>query len=237
MSLEREASERHEAVALGLATFAKTYDFVATLLMLCDVLPLLARLSKIFQASFNFPFFFLDVSGSGKSRLLCPAPKHRWHTSITKKLQDSEGGQYLHTTDQVIDDLREQKIIIKTGDREKFMKQIFKKYLAKVIENIEQRFPDNHILKAFNVFNPADVDLQQYLELETLCDRFSIDFEGARVEYDVLINLMHQEYLTLTPSEMMQTITSRLGDIMPLMAKLAAVALVLPVSTAGRPNF
>ena len=49
MSLEREASERHEAVALGLATFTKSYDFVATLLMLADVLPLLARLSQIFQ--------------------------------------------------------------------------------------------------------------------------------------------------------------------------------------------
>ena len=49
MSLEREAAERHEAVAQGLATFTKSYNFVATLLMLADVLPLLARLSQIFQ--------------------------------------------------------------------------------------------------------------------------------------------------------------------------------------------
>lgn len=38
-SLEREASERHDAQALGLATFVKSYQFVATLLKLSDVLP------------------------------------------------------------------------------------------------------------------------------------------------------------------------------------------------------
>ena len=43
-SLEREASERHDAQALGLATFVKKYKFVATLLMLSDVLPPLASL-------------------------------------------------------------------------------------------------------------------------------------------------------------------------------------------------
>ena len=48
-SLEREASERHDAEALGLATFVKKYKFVATLLMLSDVLPPLASLSRAFQ--------------------------------------------------------------------------------------------------------------------------------------------------------------------------------------------
>ena len=48
-SLEREASERHDAQALGLATFVKSYQFVATLLMLADVLPPLANLSRAFQ--------------------------------------------------------------------------------------------------------------------------------------------------------------------------------------------
>ena len=44
-SLEREALERHDAHALGLATFVKKYNFVATLLVLCDVLHALALLS------------------------------------------------------------------------------------------------------------------------------------------------------------------------------------------------
>ena len=48
-SLEREASERHDAQAPGLATFIKSFKFVATFLMLADVLPPLANLSRTFQ--------------------------------------------------------------------------------------------------------------------------------------------------------------------------------------------
>ena len=47
-----------------------------------------------------------------------------------------------------------------------FIIQVYKKYLDAVILNIQQRFPDNHILKAFNIFNPAEAELQQYHELE-----------------------------------------------------------------------
>ena len=52
-SLEQEASERHDAQALGLATFVKSYNFVATLLMLADVLPPLTHLSRAFQNRLN----------------------------------------------------------------------------------------------------------------------------------------------------------------------------------------
>lgn len=52
MSLEREATERNEAAARGLAMFLKTFKFCATLMMLSDVLPLLAKLSKLFQVIF-----------------------------------------------------------------------------------------------------------------------------------------------------------------------------------------
>ena len=48
-SLEREASEQHNAQALGLAAFVKSYKFVATLLMLSDILPPLSNLSRAFQ--------------------------------------------------------------------------------------------------------------------------------------------------------------------------------------------
>ena len=48
-SLEREATERHDAQAHGLAMFVKKYDFIATLLMFCDVLPPLASLSRALQ--------------------------------------------------------------------------------------------------------------------------------------------------------------------------------------------
>lgn len=49
MSLGREASERTNATAVGLLKFITTYDFVAAVMMLADFLPILTRLSAIFQ--------------------------------------------------------------------------------------------------------------------------------------------------------------------------------------------
>lgn len=44
VSLEREALELHEAKANGLAEFVKKYNFIATFLMMCDILSHLANL-------------------------------------------------------------------------------------------------------------------------------------------------------------------------------------------------
>lgn len=73
-----------------------------------------------------------------------------------------------------------------------------------------------------------------YLQLQILCDKFNIDYEGARAEYDIMTNIMHQEYSNLSSREMMETTALKLGDLIPKMAELAVVALVLPVSTAGK---
>lgn len=50
-SLEQEASERGDA--LGLCRVVKEYNFIASLYMICDVLPPVSRLSRIFQSSTN----------------------------------------------------------------------------------------------------------------------------------------------------------------------------------------
>ena len=48
-SLDREAEERNDARAAGLAKFSQNYQFVLTLHMMCDVLPHLSDLSKAMQ--------------------------------------------------------------------------------------------------------------------------------------------------------------------------------------------
>ena len=50
-SLEREAEERGEALAVGLCKVVQKYNFIATLYMMCDALPKVSRLSRIFQLS------------------------------------------------------------------------------------------------------------------------------------------------------------------------------------------
>ena len=62
--LEREASGCRDAQALGLAMFLKNYQFVATLLMLFDVLPPLATLSRAFQKDLDYSLVKPLVTGN-----------------------------------------------------------------------------------------------------------------------------------------------------------------------------
>lgn len=48
-SLEREASERSDPTALGLTTLCKKYMFIATLMLMTDVLSYITRLSLLYQ--------------------------------------------------------------------------------------------------------------------------------------------------------------------------------------------
>ena len=50
-TLEREEAENDEAVARGLVSEMKTYNFIATVYLLSDVLPVLTQLNLVFQTA------------------------------------------------------------------------------------------------------------------------------------------------------------------------------------------
>lgn len=49
LSLDREASEQMDATALGLATLCKTYIFIATLMLMSDILSHVNKISLMFE--------------------------------------------------------------------------------------------------------------------------------------------------------------------------------------------
>ena len=49
--LSRKAEERGDALAIGLSNVVRKNIFVATLYMMCDVLPPVSRLSCVLQSS------------------------------------------------------------------------------------------------------------------------------------------------------------------------------------------
>lgn len=59
-SLEREAKERGDAQALGLAAFVQKFDFIATLYMMCDLLPPLSQLSKALQVTLFYKYLIYN---------------------------------------------------------------------------------------------------------------------------------------------------------------------------------
>ena len=51
-ALEREGTENGEPVAIGLVRVMKCYEFVACLYLMCDVLPRLSHLFRLFQVEY-----------------------------------------------------------------------------------------------------------------------------------------------------------------------------------------
>ena len=49
VSLERQAEEKGDTKATGLAVQMQKYNFIAALMMMCDALPILAQLSRAMQ--------------------------------------------------------------------------------------------------------------------------------------------------------------------------------------------
>ena len=160
-SLEREADERHDAQALGLATFVKTYNFVATLLMLSDILPPLASLSRAFQRK-DLDYSLVKPLVSG--------------TLATLHNLKASPGQHFTSLDKVLDeDLAG--FDISTRHSYNFKENIYNKYLDAVESHLQQRFPDIDLIEAFSVFDgkswPENLQGYGHHHLITLSTHFT----------------------------------------------------------------
>ncbi|KAI8517523.1 hypothetical protein Bbelb_035400 [Branchiostoma belcheri] len=157
MSLEREAVERNEAAAKGLAVFLKTPNFCATLMMLSDTLPLLIKLSRLFQIIIrkDIDYSHIEVNVDATIEAL-------------RKLKDSPG-EHMTGLGDFLAEAKEKAgvdITYTERDRELFMKNIYHKFIDNVLENLMDRFPDNLLISSFNIFDPDEADQDQTNRLE-----------------------------------------------------------------------
>ena len=228
-SLEREASERHDAQALGLATFVKSYKFVATLLMLSDVLPPLASLSRAFQRE--------DLDYSLVKPLVGGTVATLQNLKITP-------GQHFSTLDKMLrEDL--QAFHIQVPANNTFKANIHDRYLDTVIRHLQRRFPDIDLLEAFSIFDGKSWPemLQDFGEdhLVTLADHFTpaiVDVEQLQHEWELLKNSASSgsslPFRTMGAQQVMATIVQKetLCTLFPNLYNLALIALLIPTSTA-----
>jgi hypothetical protein len=137
VSLDREASKRHDAQALGLATFLKKANFIATLLLLCDILPPLASLSRILQRQdLNYSLVKPLVTG----------------TIATLANLKHSPGEYFSLLDTVLtDDLQDFGIASPFFNQSQTFRDNIYMYLE-VSHHIKNRFPDVDLLEAFSMF-------------------------------------------------------------------------------------
>ena len=131
-SLEREASERTNAQALGLATFVKDPFFVCSLYFLSDILPHLANLSRAFQRK-NIDFSLV--------RPLLVGTK-----AAIEGLKTNPGTHFQHLPSNFESLVEHGFKPLTTEKRDRFMREVHDPYLSSIIDHLETRFPDIPLL-------------------------------------------------------------------------------------------
>ncbi|KAM5180722.1 zinc finger protein 862-like [Mantella aurantiaca] len=226
-ALEREATERNDITAEGLSRCIKTYNFVSSLMMLSDVLPLLSNLSKAWQRQ--------DVNLTEIEPILLATK-----LSIMD-LKDTPGrySQSLHRC--LAEEWSDLHIVYTESNVMLFKTSIYDKYLETVVKHLDARFPDMPIISSFSkVFNAETPDPSASAEI--LCDYYSkngsppiLNYESSRQEWTVASKMIKsQSYKDFSPRQILlkMATTSELKESFPNLAKLAHIGLVIPVSTA-----
>ena len=142
-SLDREASERSEPTARGLLKFIRTYELVACVSLLSDVLPHLNRLSTILQTR-DINLTMLQTSITATTEVIT--------------IYEAQPGPHLSDVDELIK-TRLQGFTIEVFDvkRDNFTRSVQQPYIGALIDHINARFPDVVELEAFSIFDPKQL--------------------------------------------------------------------------------
>ena len=245
ISLQREGEERGDAKALGLQAMVTEYRFVATMLMMCDALPHVARMSKCFQLT--------DCGYSIIASILAT-------TLASLEQLKTHDGLNLSKFDAFLTDLEEGSIEIKTPanlSRDYFNDSIRIPFLSCLVENTNGRFDDKSILESFDVFNPfklpkfssnpSKTEIERFMaygntQIQTLAKQYYCDGDGTLASphecleewsgyRQYLSNSFRQTKHKDVIHDLCTNPTTR--ALYPNMSTLAQICRVIPVHTAG----
>lgn len=237
VSLEREAEERGDNSAAGLVNLMTRFAFIATLFLLCEILPTINRLSLQFQKS-HIDFTAINTSLTATIAIL----KRKKELDLTANITCLQ--ERLDSLD-ISMKLKAQNI---EEECRNYRDSTQIPFIDKLIENIEARFQDKHIMQAFTkVMSPKSYSTNELNEeelfpcLETLCQQFAIPKDRAVNELKDFITyvqvagddkISESEFLkklTATGSTTKSTIYT---DTFPSITKVAKIYKVIPPHTA-----
>ncbi len=243
LELEREAEEENDAAAVGWLNRVKCYEFVASLRLLADVLPILSRLSKKFQAA----------------HLHFGRMKESLDTAVTamKALKATPGPLYA-STDDFIESLRSTNpdkdvtITVSKARKDAFDRNVRRAYLQAVIDCLSQRFPQVPVLDALSIFCPEkfpkpDSESETFAtygrdHLDVLLKKLAaeegpnfVDPDDARSEWlELKATVAHTGNLRKCKdvSDLVQQLLLNHTTDFPNLIKIAEWGLAIPMSTA-----
>ena len=198
VSLDHEGEDRGDARAIGLHKMVTQFNFVATLLLLCDVLPVVNQFSLALQPK------MLDH---------CVLNRSLTSTLVTLKALQSTEGSCLKSLDTYLKTLESAggvQIKLPKGvtdfeiAKKRFKTSVQSDFLTKLIDNIENRFKESDVFIAFDdVFNtqrlmdnhnqgPVVVCMEDDIygkeSVIKLAKRFALDKQDAVKEWCNFIN-------------------------------------------------
>ena len=153
------------------------YKFVATMLLLCDVLPTVNRLSLLFQAQ------WIDFSSLSK-----------YIQSAVTKLDDMNtvDGAYLKTTGEYVHQLSQSGVeirkVVKRGDTlDHFKTSVQLPFLTQLITNINSRFKDGDVIfPLLSVLGPKNLPNAENLQDQAMNPRNPCDDESTILPLQIM---------------------------------------------------
>ena len=158
VSLERESTERGDVKAAGLFHTMTKFDFVATLLLLCDILPTINILSCLFQES-KLDFTRINTSLAAMVRSL-RATQAEDNTTAIREFANKFQSQGITLKCKVNRETKESQSL--EDEIKNFNEKTKVPFIDAIVNNLDDRFQHSEYMAAFSyVFEPSN-----YKELE-----------------------------------------------------------------------
>ena len=228
-SLSREADGREDALAVGLHNVVRKHNFVASLYMMCDILPTVTRLSCALQAS------CIDVS---QLHLLVTSTIEALELLCTSKGQQSNALDF-----DLQNSLASCEVTVSPELKHQFDTRVYTPFIKALITHIKERFPDTGIFSAFSILDPNKLPstteaVSLSYHAETLEKQYgqgdrAID-DDLKAEWSDLRLYLCMHCRTLSMADVLKMLTTDTTFLLvyPKFVKLAQVCLTLPISTA-----
>jgi hypothetical protein len=248
-SLEREAEERNCAQATGLVSFVKRYKFVASLYMMSDILPPLANLSRAFQRK-DVDFTVIKplvqaTKATIDSLLVTPGEHFSSLANVLPELRSSGINQpSAYEVDQFRKNVYEKYLHVLSDHITGRFPDITLLDGFRIFDPIDM--PQDLLLHATHGFDPIDMPQDLLLHathgfdsLQILTDHYGphsiVNPEASRVELKTFNSIVASNVgmKEMTSRGLMSHLlkVKELSIMFPNLTKLAAIGLLLPVST------
>lgn len=230
-----------DAAAYGLLKKMHSPHFIGMLFVLHAVLPILGKISRIFQKSY-LNFSSIQPTLDSAVHELQQIKSENSPVELAKS-ELSKGGR-LELLDITINQNTEHQLM-----------QTLNNYVSALVENIEKRFPDVPILAALNIFNPCHIpqkDSEKFISygdnsieiihqqfLSTTCTLSEVNAEWNLLKFHIA---EMKSKIFVNPSDCITPLEWCLSEIMkhkneysymcPYLTKVVEITLTMPLSNA-----